>query len=436
MNPVTLLSMCLSPVRELAAIAYPWRDDGKRSAALRWGLHLLLGSALLAGLWYLNRWGGLERVLRSPWPALHRTWLPLLGLLTYLLGWLSRGLWLSLQRDPLPSVWPDLNIAWQEARVGLKQANIDVETTPLFLILGPLTPDLRALLQAVGAAGVSQRAELPLHVFAHRPAVFVVSDSQAQLGRPSPDANARAARLNHLCDLLARDRGTRLPIQGIVLAVPFAAVQSMTATRKVVAETQDDLRAVRQATGLEVPLYLAISGLDLRIADAKGEAAWFMRFPPLPDLDPAEVHRMFQDGVDRLCLEQIAGEVRSHFQVEADGRPAEALRENIRLYRWLAAIHAWRVNLGRLLVEGTRNEYSEPGMVAGCYVLPSGTAKSALAHALSVDLLAYQHTACWTAEARAAHARQRRRTWLGYGVGLLGLAASLAAVACACYFRA
>jgi hypothetical protein len=439
-----LLSSCVYPVRQLTAIVYPWRDDGKASAVLRlrWCLHLLLWSSLLAGLWYLNRWGSLERLLRSSWPTLHHTWLPLLGLLVYLLGWLSRGLWLSLQRDPLSSVWPDLDVAWKETLTGLERAKIDVRTTPLFLILGPLTPDVHALLKSLGAACISQRANDPFHVFAQPQAVFVVCHRLSQLGMHGAAADVNepsAARLHHLGQLLTRDRAAQVPVQGIVLVVPFAATQSRAATRKVVAGTQNDLRVLRQATGLEVPLYLAVSGLDLQADGMNAAAAWFQRFPPLPDLDPAEVQLMFQEGVDRFCLEQIAGEIRSQFRLDLSTSPERKqpgelppnLRENIRLYRWLCAIRAWRTNLGQLLVEGTRNDYSEPGMVAGCYVLPTGGAKAqtaAMAKALTGDMLANQRTVCWTAETIAAHTEQRRRTWLGYSVGLLGVFAILAAV--------
>ena len=48
-------------------------------------------------LWQLNRWSGLDRLLRSPWPILHRVWLPLLAGAVYSLGWLGLGLWTSLQ---------------------------------------------------------------------------------------------------------------------------------------------------------------------------------------------------------------------------------------------------------------------------------------------------------------------------------------------------
>src|SRR5262245_19586689 len=45
---------------------------------LRWTLHFLLLAAIRVGLWYLNGWLQLDKVLRSPFPVLHAYWLPIL----------------------------------------------------------------------------------------------------------------------------------------------------------------------------------------------------------------------------------------------------------------------------------------------------------------------------------------------------------------------
>ncbi len=60
--------------------------------ATRWAVHALVVLAVVAALFWLNHVLDLDRVLRSPWPALHQVWLPLLFLLAYALCWL--GWWL------------------------------------------------------------------------------------------------------------------------------------------------------------------------------------------------------------------------------------------------------------------------------------------------------------------------------------------------------
>ena len=402
------LSLCWSPLGPLVAVLFPSRNNG---SLLRWCVHLVVWTSLLGGLWYLNRLGGLERVLRSPWPTLHRTWLPLLGLLVYVLGWLSRGLWLSLRREPLPNLFVDADDAWRDARIAAERENISLLESPLFLVLGSLTDDLRRLLDSLGATCTSKRVDLPFHVFTQREAVFVVCDNHGQ------DETLAAARLQRLCQLLAHERTANLPIQGVVLVVPFQAMPVET----LVAGMRDDLRIVQKATGLDAPLYLALSGLD---APSSGQA-WFQRFPALPDLDPAEIPTMFHEGIDALCQGQIASEIRDQFHTDA------RLPENIGVYRRLHAMQAWRTRLSQLVVEGTQSDCSEPAKLVGCYFLPAGKTESqgsALAQALWTDLLTNQGATSWTAEAIDSHAERKRRTWIGYGAGLFGACIAIAGI--------
>ncbi len=410
----------LLPIRYLAAIVFPWQRATKDTAATaHWCLHVLFWTCVLAGLWQLNRLGGVDRVLRSSWPALHRAWMPLLGLLVYALGWLSRGLWLALQRDSLPSAWPEIERAWSETCAALDRASIPLRDTPLFLILGPLTPELQSVLLSRGAVAMAPQQSSPFHVFANQEAVFVVGSKLTHLGESALPAEPR---LHHLCKLLARDRGPEQPIQGIVLLVPFKDIQRAANMDNLVQIVQADLRIVRQATETEFPIHVVVSGLDPQAAPAPG---WFQRFPLLPDLDPAELPTMFQGGLDWLCRTRIATDIRAHFRVDVEPTQdkvlPDAVRENLGVYQRLSAVHAWRTRLGRLLAEGTRDDYSEPGMVAGCYFLSGDDAS-----ALWSDLHAHQQTALWTAEAIAAHARRRRHIWLGYSLGMLGLCVVLA----------
>jgi hypothetical protein len=392
------------PVRQVVAVVYPWRHDTQETTAvrlLRWSLHLAFWSVLVVLLWQLNRWSGLERLLRSPWPILHRIWLPLLAVAVYPLGWLGLGLWTSLRRAPEPAGWPAVESAWTETRHALDQAGIDVRATPAFVILGPVSPDLRALLESLGAAGLPLRAEAPFQVFAHRQAIFFACP---------PSAEPEQTPLGDLCRLLLRERAPRHPIQGVIVVVPFDAGQS---AQDVTTACRDDLRAVRQATGLELPIYFAVSGLDRAGLDAE---QWFQRFPPLPDLDPAEIAAMYRLGLEWLCQERIAQQVRERLQLD----PA-ALRDNIRLYRWLSAIESWRTRFGKMLSETTQTEDAEAGMVTGCYLLPGAAHAAGLAQTLQADMLNHQHTACWTAATMEQDDVQQRRVRLGYGVSLLAL---------------
>jgi hypothetical protein len=394
----------------MAGIAFPWRATVNQDvSALRWCLHAALWLSVVATLAWLNRWSGLDGALRSPAPMLHRTWLPLVGVHVYALMWLSQGLWLALQRDPLPSDWLDLEAAWDQACAGLERAQIDLQATPLYLVLGPLTDDIRALLAALGTTPMAHRPNAPVHVWAQRDAVFVVFAGRV---------DGSAEHLQVLCERLRVVRGGCPALQGIVLSIPFAALQSIAGVQTVSAALRVELEVVRQATGLEAPLYVVISGANLSTTDRP----WLQRFPPVPDLDPAEVPAMYRAGLDDLCVRQVGREVLARFRLDAD---------NESLFAELRAFHASRARLVRFLVEGTGQECTEPGMVAGCYFLPgssASTAWSALGQALLADLRMNHDCLAWTAEAITAQARQRRHAWIGYGVGLATLCLGFAGV--------
>lgn len=394
------------PVRQVAAIVFPWGGSTQETPAaerLRWLLHLALWSAILVVLWQLNRWCGLDRMLRSPWPMLHRVWLPLLAALLYPLGWLGLGLWTATRRPPVAIACPDVESAWTDARHALEQAGIDLAATPAFLILGPLGPDLRTLLESLGAAALPQRPAAPFKVFAHAESIYCAV--QESVG---PDQ----APLQDLCRLLENERAPRHPLQGIIVAVPFAAAQAAAPARDFVASCRDRLHAVRQATGLELPIYFVVNGID---GAPPGAEAWFQRFPPHPDLDPAEIAAMYRLGLDWLCLERIPQEVRARIEL----KPA-ALSENIRLYQWQSALANWRTRFEKMLSEATQTDDAEPGMVAGCYVAPAAQA-ARLATIFQADLLKNQACPCWTAATMQVDDAQRRRVWLGYSLGLLAL---------------
>jgi hypothetical protein len=227
--------------------------------------------------------------------------------------------------------------------------------------------------------------------------------------------------LNHLCQLLALEREGNLPIQGTIMIVPFQATRSDAGVGDLVIKMRNDLRVVQKATGLDVPVYLALSGLDT----PSSSEAWFQRFPAFPDLDPAEIPAMFHQGIDALCQEQIAREIRDQFHIDA------SLLENIGVFRRLQAMHTWQDRLVRMVVEGTQSDFSEPAKLVGCYVLQAGKTESqnsTLAQALWNDLLINREATSWTAEAIDTHAQRNQRTWIGYGAGLFGTCIIIARV--------
>jgi hypothetical protein len=457
---MTVLSF-RSTFRRFALILFPWRGAAGEAAVvsmLMWSLHALIWGSVLIGSWQMNRWGGLERWLRSSWPTVHHVWLPVVVVLVYVFGWLAAGLWHALRCDPHQGACPDVEAAWNEAWRHLEKTYLYPRDTPLFLFLGPLTLDLQALLEQAGAACVLPRAAAPLHVFAHPEAIFVIAGSISKVGRqgsrmleaPFPPTSRHedsSARLRHWCELACRDRPGLRALQGIVLVVPPQTLKSDASLRQAVAWCQDDLREVRQATGLECPLHVALAGLS-GVPECAAEG-WFQRLPLMPDCEPEEVAAALEQGIDNLLLEKIPQQVRRQMRLNtapsSPGVLPDALRENIDLYLYLAAMQDWRGRLCRLLTEATWNEYEEPGLLAGCYLLPDGTPhlskegqgeggvgaagrRSTVFHTLVADLLANQQAVTLTPETWAQRARERQITRRGYGAVLAGWASVVAIV--------
>ena len=98
-----------------------------------WIVHVILVIGALVGLYWLQKSGRIP--VQSPWPQIREYWLVILGLLVYAILWIAWWIW-KLLADEIPSNYPDIDAAWEEAKAALGQAGIDVRSRPLFLVVG------------------------------------------------------------------------------------------------------------------------------------------------------------------------------------------------------------------------------------------------------------------------------------------------------------
>lgn len=183
------------------------RIRGSRTASLwfRWTMHVLVLAGVLVGLAVLNYALALETVVRSPWPALRSLWLPLLFLLVYVLAWLGWWLYKLLTTPPDESPYPDIDGAWYEALTALDQANISLDRTPLFVVLGRTAAPESCLTNSSGMAFTVPQAprskDAPLHVSASEEGIFLtipgisLLSHQATLFAEQAEEEARRRRL-------------------------------------------------------------------------------------------------------------------------------------------------------------------------------------------------------------------------------------------------
>ena len=162
-------------------------DFSKTGATWLWILRFVILVAILAGLWAINWWFDLERIVRAPFPVLRAIWLPLVFLLLYWLVWLAwwlKKLWDEEEDAPL---FPEMDAAWNEAMVALSDAGIDLTRTPLFLLLGKTASREDALFEAgqieLKVNRLQQRPNAPIQVYANQDGVYVSCAPSSLSGR-------------------------------------------------------------------------------------------------------------------------------------------------------------------------------------------------------------------------------------------------------------
>ncbi|TWT32846.1 type VI secretion protein IcmF/TssM N-terminal domain-containing protein [Blastopirellula retiformator] len=153
---------------------------------LLWLVHGLAIVGILIGLWFLNDYLELEKSVRFPSAFVRSTWLPLLFLLGYALGWQVWWMMRLIRQRVSVSPYPDLDQAWTEATEQLMRNSVSLENEPLFLVLGQTAAGDANF---CGSAGLSltqpptpRGADAPLRVWADERGVFVSFRGASLLG--------------------------------------------------------------------------------------------------------------------------------------------------------------------------------------------------------------------------------------------------------------
>lgn len=184
----------------LWGLAFPMFSAGaaaheKANPAARWVARVVFVLFILLVLGLINNAGVIQLYNWIPHPLLGRIWLPLFGLCLYVLLWLGWWLYrvLSLEVGAEESEFPDIDRAWAQAMEALARADLRLDSTPLFLVLGWNSGSEESLFQAAGIkAKVNQvprddKGEIkPLHVTADRDGVWLTCPGASLLARRNP----------------------------------------------------------------------------------------------------------------------------------------------------------------------------------------------------------------------------------------------------------
>ena len=190
-----LLAIPWHALKYLAGLAFPmFAGPGALAADAvnpvgRWIGRLSLLTGFLFLLTMLNQWEllGLYNVIQGGRSS--QFWLPLFALCLYAITWLGWLLWqvLGIEIEAPSSDFPDIDRAWAQASEALDRAEIHLDETPLFLVLGWTGSSEEAFYRSASVKSVVKQVprsdDEPLHVTAGRDAIWVTCSGASLLGQ-------------------------------------------------------------------------------------------------------------------------------------------------------------------------------------------------------------------------------------------------------------
>jgi IcmF-related N-terminal domain len=319
-------------MKALFGLALPMFRGGETAASAggsleTWAARGVLIAVILGGLAWLNQWQALNLTSRIQYGPIRKVWLPLFAFCTYVMVWLGWLLYRIMNIDvgPVTSEFPDIDRAWSQALEALARADIHLEDTPLFLVLGSTAGGEEPLFQAAGFRAqvkqVPRELVEPLHVTANRDAIwvscpgasvighqnlligagesgetlktlsegpvdpfktmgasagetmriedFAASLHQAEVHQRSSerhkqviDSERDTARIRYLCRLIARDRQGFCPINGILIVLPITAADPNRNLDDLALACRADLAEAFQVLPMRCPVLVLVSDLE------------------------------------------------------------------------------------------------------------------------------------------------------------------------------
>ena len=221
----------------------------------------------------------------------------------------------------------------------------------------------------------------------------------------SDELAAGPNRLAYLCRLVARDRAPWCPVNGLLVVVPWAALETDDLARTAVGVLSGDLAAARRELRQRYPSYVMVCDLEqahgfdeFRRGFRAGElnARVGQRTPLVPDRPPAEVPGMMEYVADWVRQSVMPGFVLNWLRLDwpPEGRRGAAFvpPTNRKLFVFLYDVFVRAPRLGRLLAHGLPAADPVPGaagpdllpLVGGCYFAATGRDEKSQAFAAGV----------------------------------------------------
>lgn len=160
-----------------------------------WGLHALLLAGVLAGLWWLNGWLGLDQVVHAPSKILRQFWLPAVFAFGYASLAAAYATWRVVSEPDAVSPYPELDQAWRHACEALQRGGIAQRDKPLVLVIGQPADATQALVEAaeinptLGPAPTD--SAVPIRVWANDEAIYLACQETSALSACSQSVAAQ-----------------------------------------------------------------------------------------------------------------------------------------------------------------------------------------------------------------------------------------------------
>jgi hypothetical protein len=246
----------------------------------------------------------------------------------------------------------------------------------------------------------------------------------------------QTARLEFLCQLIARNRQPYCPINGLLLLLPFGATDNDEQARQATEHCQRDLAAVRRVFQLRCPVFALVCDMETTwgfhefLGQQKGDSRrqrMGQRFPLAADLSETMLREQIESSIQWMCSKLTREWVYHLFRASAadsDGS-MKSLMPNVRLFRLLDMMHQRQDQLSQILKyallpgEQVPGEVKEPWFYGGCYLAATGADKDreqGFVRGVFDRLAECQAAVCWTDESRQQDEANLLQTKVGYGI--------------------
>jgi len=247
-------------------------------------------------------------------------------------------------------------------------------------------------------------------------------------------ANELAARLVHVCGLLASTRWPLCPINGAIVAVPMNATNTDVGAQQWGLVAREDLLIADYALKMRFPVFMLVGGAE----DLPGGRAFFQKFAQ--DKGNQRLGKSFPLNPD-LTVEGRAPAVETVARWIFGGLiPYWALRQmradtiddskhNGQLVRFMHDIRTRSESMARLLSRALATEVDRPPLFAGVYlnvVLPDAPGEAKFVRDFFVKVEQSQGFVQWTDDAYAEDSAYRTRAKLGMMAAFTILGATIA----------